>query len=83
MQIKDINVLELIENAKKSIEEDTGISKSTKATLELLLVLVSLFLEKKLKNSSNSSIPPSQDPNRNKKIKPKKKKSGGQLGQRF
>lgn len=49
MQIKDFNIQEVIENAKQSIEEDTGISKSTKATLDLLLLLVSLFFEKKLK----------------------------------
>lgn len=80
MQIKDFNIPDLIENAKKHIAEDTGISKSTKATFELILILVALFFEKKLKNSRNSSIPPSQDPNRLKKLSEKKNTSGGQLG---
>ena len=80
MKIKDINIPELLESAKKSIKEDTNISASTKTTFELLLVLVALFFEKKLKNSNNSSIPPSQDLNRKKNIRGKKNKSGGQLG---
>src|SRR5262249_14141205 len=46
-----------------------------------LLIILVVLLERVTKNSSNSSIPPSQDPNRNKVSKDKqKRKPGGQVG---
>jgi transposase len=50
-------------------------------SLNVLLLIVKLLVERLGLNSSNSSIPPSQDPNRKKKPNGKsKKKPGGQKG---
>lgn len=47
---------------------------------DTLILLIELMLSKSSKNSKNSSIPPSQDPNRIKKKRTLKRKTGGQNG---
>ena len=81
MELKDFNIPQLIEDAQKGLLEDKTISSSMRSVFNLLLIVVSLLYAKKFKNSRNSSVPPSQDPNRKKKDNSKgKKKSGGQKG---
>jgi transposase len=81
MKIEAVNVEETIENTKRLLAEDPGISPALKSSIELLLVLVTLLLNQLGLNSSNSSKPPSTDPNREKKKKkPSEKKPGGQKG---
>ena len=55
-------------------------SPAFKASVKIILVIIKLPVNKPGLNSSNSSIPPSQDPNRKKKEKGTKKKAGGQKG---
>jgi transposase len=72
----------LIENAKKQINNEPNLSPGIKALVEMLIAVIQLLAGKRLaKNSRNSSVPPSMDPNREKKPKPKlERKPGGQPG---
>ena len=81
MKLETINVEETIAATRKILDEDPSVSPALKTTIELLLVLVTLLVNRIGLNSSNSSKPPSSDPNR-KKIKkdPSQKKPGGQKG---
>lgn len=57
------------------------LSTENRVLFESLFILFEILLTKLFKNSNNSSIPPSQDPNRAKKAKStSNKKSGGQPG---
>lgn len=81
MKIENIKVEETIEKVKKQIEEEECLSPALRASLELLLTLVTLLLNKLGLNSRNSSKPPSSDPNRKKnKNKGNGNKPGGQKG---
>jgi len=81
MKIEAIDVDSTIENTKKLMDEDPQISPALKASIELLLLLISLLLNRVGLNSSNSSKPPSSDPNRLKQTRtPSGKKPGGQKG---
>ena len=46
--------------------EEPDLSPSLKASIEMLLLVVNLLANKTVKNSRNSSVPPSADPNRKK-----------------
>ncbi len=82
MKIQDIDVESTIESVKLSLKNEKDLSPALRSSLEVLLLLVSLLLNRISLNSSTSSIPPSQDPNRDKKPrKPSaKRKPGGQNG---
>ena len=82
MKIQDIDVESTIESVKQSLKEEKGLSPALRSSLEVLLLLVGLLLNRITLNGSTSSIPPSQDPNRDKKeSKPRaSRKPGGQKG---
>jgi transposase len=81
MTINNINAEELIEQVKSRIEAEKDISPAFKASLDLLLLLVTLLLNRLGINSKNSSKPPSADPNRPRKLKDQgSRKPGGQKG---
>ena len=88
MKIENINITDSIKAAKKQVDEDTSLSPSMRKTIELLILIINLLVNKIGLNSTNSSIPPSQDPNRDKdkkkrrsrKDKGKKRKPGAQKG---
>lgn len=81
MSIDGINITEAIANAKAAIESDTSLSSSTRAVIEVLLLVVTLLSNRIGTNSKNSSKPPSSDPNREKKSRGKNNKPpGGQKG---
>jgi transposase len=81
MTINNINVEEIVEQVKSQIAGEKDLSPALKASLELLLVLVALLLNRLGINSSNSSKPPSADPNRKRKPKSQSvRKPGGQPG---
>jgi len=81
VKIDNIDVTKTVEKVKKSMAEDKAMSSATKAMFEVLLLIITLLVAKFSKNSKNSSIPPSADPNREKKPKSaNKKKPGGQDG---
>jgi hypothetical protein len=62
-----INIKETIEKARKQIENEPDLSPALKATFDLLINLCMLLAQKWLtKDSKNSNIPPSADPNREK-----------------
>lgn len=81
MKLEAIDVESTIENTRRLLDEDQSVSPALKASIELLLLLVTVLLNRMGLNSSNSSKPPSSDPNREKKKKePSSKKPGGQKG---
>jgi transposase len=81
MTINNINIEEIVEQVKSQIAGEKDLSPGLKASLDLLLVLVILLLNRLGINSSNSSKPPSADPNRKRKPKSQSgRKPGGQQG---
>ena len=81
MKIETIDVEATIENTRKLLENDPGVSPALKGTIELLLTLVILMMNQLGLNSQNSSKPPSTDPSREKKKKTAgDRKAGGQKG---
>ena len=82
MKISNINVEETIEKAKTLLAEEKNISPALRAVFEVLLLLVTILLQRKGLNSRNSSKPPSEDKNRKSGStkKKSKRKPGGQPG---
>ena len=81
MKIEDIDVNENLKSAQEMLEKETGISPAFKAILEVLFLIITLLVNRLNLNSSNSSKPPSSDPNRKKnKTNKSKNKPGGQRG---
>lgn len=80
---KGIHIEKLFASVEKQLAEDTSISSGLKASIEVLIFLVASLLGAKMTNSTNSSLPPSQDPNRSKEEKKGTgKKRGGQKGRK-
>jgi len=76
-----MNITNSIEEARVLLANEKNISSALRVSIELILTLVTLIVNKKGLNSKNSSIPPSQDPNREKESRAKgKRKVGGQKG---
>lgn len=81
MKIENLDIQDTIEKARSIICDDDKMSAGTKSIIEILILLVSLLANRLNLNSTNSSKPPSSDPNRKKKPKPKTgRKKGGQKG---
>lgn len=81
MKANNIDVNIIIAQAKTALDKEKDLSASFRAIIQLLLVVVEILVGKLSKNSKNSSIPPSQDPNRAKqKQAATSKKPGGQPG---
>ena len=80
MKIDSINVDDAISHVKQLLETERNLSPALKSALEVILLLVSVLLNRATLNSKNSSKPPSSDPNRKKGSRKKSDKpSGGQL----
>ena len=82
MKIENIDVDSAISSIKELLENERDLSPSLKAALEVLILLVSLLLNRTTLNSKNSSKPPSTDLNREKSSKEGRssRKPGGQKG---
>jgi transposase len=81
LTVENIDVKATIEKARKFLKEEKDISAAFKSTIELLLMVVALLVNRLNLNSRNSSKPPSTDPNRKRLQKVKgEKKPGGQVG---
>ena len=82
MKIEDIDVDSAINSVKELLKKESDLSPALRSALEVLLVLVSLLLNRITLNSKNSSKPPSTDPNRKRTSKKGKsdRKPGGQKG---
>ena len=82
MKIEDIDVEAAIDSVKELLGKEKNLSPALKSALEVLLILVTLLLNRMTLNSKNSSKPPSTDPNRKKSSKrgQSSRKPGGQKG---
>ena len=81
MTMRNINVEATIERVKTLIAEEKELSPALRSSLEVLLLLVTLLVNRLGLNSKNSSKPPSMDPNRAKKPRGQGgRKPGGQEG---
>ena len=83
MASKKVLVSKIMETANSALKADDTLSDSAKVLISSLVDVVTLLTNSLGLNSSNSSKPPSADPNRarSKKVtKGKKRKPGGQKG---
>ena len=81
MKIENIDIQATIEKAQAIIGDDKQMSAGTKSIVEILILVITLLANRLNLNSTNSSKPPSADPNRKKKPKAKSgRKKGGQNG---
>ena len=79
MKIDNIDVDSAVSHARQLLAAERDISPALKAALEMILLLVTVLLNRVTLNSKNSSKPPASDPNRNKGSRKKSDKlSGGQ-----
>ncbi len=81
MKIGTIDIQATIEKAQALIYQDEQMSAATKSIVEVLILLISLLANRLNLNSTNSSKPPSSDPNRKKNPRPTTgRNKGGQKG---
>ena len=84
MSVGEIDITETIGRVETLLREDKSASPQFRATIELLVVIVKLLVNKLGLNSRNSSKPPSTDPNRKRisrrHVAGQKRKPGGQPG---
>lgn len=81
MDLKGINIPELVEQTKAQLQQDEALTPALKMSIELILLVVVMLANKLGLNSQNSSLPPSTDINRTKPTKTRSSKSaGGQKG---
>ncbi|MCK5852782.1 IS66 family transposase [bacterium] len=81
MKIDSIDIEATIHKAQNIIREDKQLSAGAKSMFEILILIISLLANRLNINSTNSSKPPSSDPNRKKEPRTKKgNKPGGQKG---
>jgi transposase len=81
MKIENIDIETTIKKVRVLIREDKQLSVATKSMFEILILIITLLANRLNLNSTNSSKPPSSDPNRKKRPKSKTgKKAGGQKG---
>jgi transposase len=80
MTVRHVNVSETIERIKKEISQDKSISPVLVSSIELLIVVIQMLLDRQ---NMNSSFPPGSDKKRRSRGKDKKvrkKKTGKSLG---
>jgi len=81
MKIESIDIQATIKKAQALVREDKQLSAATKSIVEILILVITLLANRLNLNSTNSSKPPSGDPNRIKSTRKKTgKKPGGQNG---
>ena len=81
MTISDINVDEALERVRQQLKEDRTVSPSLRAAIDVLMLLVKLMADRLATSSRNSSKPPSQDPNRQRRSRANgQRRPGGQPG---
>lgn len=80
MKVEGINTEEILSRVKEELAKEPNISPALKSSIEMILIVFVLLLNRLGLNSKNSSKPPSSDPNREKKKLSSKKKAGGQPG---
>ena len=80
MTVGSINIEEAIASIQQQIVDDGSLSPAMSQSINVLILVVQLLVEKLGLNSSNSSIPPSKNPKRSKVTRSAKKNSGKKLG---
>lgn len=81
MTLKEVNINGTLSKLRQQLKDEQDVSPALRATIEMLLVIVTLLAQRLGLNSRNSSMPPSSDPHRTRKEKkPGDKKVGGQNG---
>ena len=81
MTLNKVSITEAMNNAKNALANDKTISLSTKLAMELLITLMNILIDRLHLNSSNSSKPPSLDPDRKKASRKKSHRpKGAQYG---
>jgi transposase len=82
MKIDNIDVNKTLDSTRKLLDQDKSISPALRSIIEILLVIITLLINRLNLNSKNSSKPPSSDPNRDKKSQRNTlgRKPGGQQG---
>ena len=81
MKIENIDIEATVKKVQALLREDKQLSAATKSMFEILILIITLLANRLNLNSTNSSKPPSSDPNRKKRPKNKTaKKAGGQKG---
>ncbi len=71
MEIENTDIQATIEKAQILVREDKQLSTATKSMFEILILIITLLANRLNLNSTNSSKPPSNDPNR--KRQPRRK----------
>ncbi len=74
MKLENANITAILEEAESLLNAETGISPALATSMKLILVVMKLLIDRPRLNSSNSSIPPSQAPNRKEKRRGKEKR---------
>ena len=82
MTVDNIDVEATIKSVQELLAQEPNLSPALRSTLDVLLVVVKLLVNRLTLNSRNSSKPPSSDPNRerDKGSKEGNKNRGGQPG---
>jgi len=85
MTISEIDVSGALERAKRMAAADKRLPAAVRSLIELLVVIIELLLGRLNVNSRNSSVPPSQDPQRSRAgkisgVEKDRRKVGGQRG---
>jgi transposase len=79
--INNVDIDATLNKVKLLLKEEKDLSPAVRSMIELLALVITLLVGRLNLNSSNSSKPPSSDPNRKKVCKAKGgKKAGGQKG---
>jgi hypothetical protein len=69
MKIENIDIQATIEKAQALVRDDEQLSAATKSMFEILILVITLLANRLNLNSTNSSKPPSSDPNRKKQAR--------------
>lgn len=81
MKINNRDVDDILANVRQQLQDDPTLSVSLRTTIELLIALIQVLTGRLGTDSTNSSKPPSQDPNRARKSRRKGARTpGGQPG---
>lgn len=84
MTIGKVNIAAAIAEIQQQMENDPEVSPAIIKSINILILVIQLLMERLNLSSENSSLPPSKDPKRKKRVSPARKKSdkkpGGQEG---
>jgi len=83
LSVEGMDIQQAMDNIREQLDQDESISPAMRASIDMLILVVSLLANRFNLNSRNSSKPPASDPNRVKSPRRKSgKKPGGQPGHR-